>query len=277
MDIWIIRNGEKTGPIHDYEVRHKIEDGQLDPATPAWHEGLPAWLPLGEIDLFKREFQLAPPPSEPPALPGMPPNAPSGQPPLPQPSVLGRRFWARWLDLSLYSGIWWILMWASGRDILGTLSNAWVLFPRFIPWFVLEIFLIHYFGTTPGKWLLSLRVTNLDGTKLNLSDATRRSARIIFTGIGFGWGVLCLFCQLLSFFTTKRLGTPLWDHAGGHQVVPQPLRPTRVVTLVFLFVFAIILQMVVVMPYLVEAAAADSPELKELLEKNPIWHLPKRS
>jgi hypothetical protein len=60
MDIWIIRNGEKTGPIHDYEVRHKIEDGQLEPTTPAWHEGLPAWMPLGEIDLFRREFQLHP-------------------------------------------------------------------------------------------------------------------------------------------------------------------------------------------------------------------------
>ena len=58
MDIWIIRNGEKTGPFRDFEIRHKIEDGELSPTTPAWHDGLPAWQPLGEIDLFRREFDL---------------------------------------------------------------------------------------------------------------------------------------------------------------------------------------------------------------------------
>ena len=56
MDIWIIRNGEKAGPIHDYEARRKIEAGELTRDIPAWHEGLDAWRPLGEIPLFKDEF-----------------------------------------------------------------------------------------------------------------------------------------------------------------------------------------------------------------------------
>ncbi len=56
MDIWIIQNGEKIGPIHDFDVRKMIENGELPAATPAWHEGLTAWKPLVEISLFEREL-----------------------------------------------------------------------------------------------------------------------------------------------------------------------------------------------------------------------------
>lgn len=280
MDIWLIRNGEKTGPIHDYEIRHKIEDGQLEPTTQAWHEGLPNWMPLGEIDLFKREFQITRPYQAPSLFPEAVASSDVGPPPQPSPSpLLGRRFWARWFDLSLYAGIWWIVMWATGRDIRGTLGNTWIVFSHYIPWFILEIFFIQHFGSTPGKWLLGLKVTNLDNSLLNLAAATRRSARVLFTGIGFGWGLLSLFCQVLSYFTAKRLGRPLWDYAGAHQVTSVPLRPERLIVLVFVFFGALMLQFMVISPYIFEAMAAESPELKEQLEKNPAWqwHLPKRN
>ena len=35
MDIWIIQDGEKIGPIHDYEIRSRIGKGELPPTTPA--------------------------------------------------------------------------------------------------------------------------------------------------------------------------------------------------------------------------------------------------
>lgn len=276
MDIWIIRNGEKTGPIHDYEVRHKIEDGELSPDTPAWHEGLDSWKSLGEIDLFKREFDLPLPVAESPSIFIRPLEADElPTPPVQRQLLLGRRFWARWFDLCLYSGIWWILMWATGRDIRATLSNLWIMFPHYVPWFILEAFLIHHFGTTPGKWLLGLRVANLDDSKLTLGESTRRSARVLFTGIGFGWQLLTLFCQLLSYFTTKRIGCSLWDHVGGHKLVPEPLRATRIIAFVLLFIGSLMLQTAVVTPYMLEAMAAESPEFKAELEKNPLWHPPK--
>jgi hypothetical protein len=152
------------------------------------------------------------------------------------------------------------------------------MFPHYVPWFILETFLIHHFGTTPGKWLLGLRVTNLDGSLLSLAAATRRSARVLFTGIGFGWNLLSLFCQVLSYFTAKRLGSPLWDYAGGHKVVASPLRPERLIALVFLFFGAMMLQFLVLSPYALEIMVASAPEKKAEIESNPIWdlHLPKR-
>ncbi len=272
MDVWIIRDGEKAGPIHDFEIRRKIETGELPATTPAWHEGLDAWKPLVEIDLFTREFELAANPQ--------PAENPPGQilpPPLPPKTVYGRRFWARWFDLYLYSGFWWLAMWAVGQDIEAALLNPWVMFFQCVPWFALEALLIHKFGTTPGKWLLGLHVANNDGSRLDLAASIRRALRVMFSGVGFGWGLLAVFCQALSLFTARRLGTSLWDHSGGHQVIASPLSPVRLVALVVLFAGALQLQMIVVSPYLFEMAGRTFPFLKEQYEKNPPWHLPKNS
>jgi len=277
MDIWIILNGEKTGPFRDFEIRRKIEDGELATTCPAWHEGLQKWQPLGEIDLFKREFDLSPAIPEVERFPTE--IAPS---PSPSPALLknhyGRRFWARWFDLYLFAGFWWLGMWAAGRDIGATMQNPWIMVLQFVPWFVVETLLLQHFGFTPGKWLLGLRVHNLNGSLMNLSESLRRSGRVLFTGIGFGWSLLAVFCQLLSLITAKRLGKPLWDHLGGHQVDVAPLNPLRVVSLVLLFAGALYLQTIVTSPYTFEFLSKQFPELKEFYEKGPPWwHLPKRS
>jgi uncharacterized RDD family membrane protein YckC len=277
MDIWLIQDGEKTGPIHDFDVRKKIEAGELPSSTPAWHDGLTAWKPLGEIKLFEREFDR---PHEKPDTCKAPPEQESdspGPPPLADPPFLIRRFWARWCDLYLFAGVWWITIWATGRDIEATLMNPWVMLFLYVPWFALETYLLHRTGTTPGKWLLGLTVVNNDGTFLNLAAATRRSARVLCIGLGFGWGGLTLICQIMAYVTTKRLGRPLWDHAGGHRVTAAPLQPLRLVTYVLLLFAALQLQMIVVAPYVLKAAGETFPVLKEHLEKNPPWHLPEKS
>lgn len=277
MDIWIIQNGEKIGPIHDFDVRKKIEHGELPATTPAWHDGLPAWKPLIEIGLFAREFER---PIQVQDLPFAPPAADPERPappPLPATPVLFRRFWARWFDLYLFAGTWWMVLWATGRDIEATLLNPWVMLFQYVPWFVLEAFLLHRFATTPGKWLLGLTVVNDNGSLLNLADASRRAARVLFIGLGFGWGPLSLVCQILAFFNAKHLGRPLWDHAGGHRVTAAPLHPLRIVAYVLLFFTALQLQMIVVAPYVFDAAGKAFPSFKEQFDKNPPWHLPKNS
>jgi uncharacterized RDD family membrane protein YckC len=277
MDIWIIREGEKIGPIHDFDVRRKINDGELSEETPAWHEGLDAWKSLVEIDLFRREFDLrSEPVSEPVTEETAPPRSSTTPPPLPGKTFYGRRFWARWLDLSLYSGVWWLGMWIAGQDIGAALSNPWIMFLKYVPWFALEAVLLHRFGTTPGKWILGLQVVNLDQSRLDLAQSTRRSLRVLFTGIGFGWDLLAIFCQAMSYFVAKKLGTPLWDHSGGHRVEVKPMKPWRVVALTLLFFLALQLQLIVVYPYLLQASKALPPALREQYEKNPPWHLPKR-
>lgn len=267
MDIWIIQDGEKTGPLHDFEVRRKIENGELPATTPAWHEGLGAWKPIVEIDLFQREFDKPIQAAETPSAP--PEQEPDGPvpPPLPDQSHLVRRFWARWLDLYLYAGIWWIAMWVIGRDVGAILNQPWIMLLRYVPWFVFESFLIHRFGTTPGKWLLGIKVVNDDGTLLSLAEATRRSARVLFIGLGFGWDILSLICQLMAWVATKRLGRPLWDHAGGHRLETSPINPFRLTTYVFVLFLALSAQMFVLFPFILEEAKRRDPQFKEQWEK----------
>jgi uncharacterized RDD family membrane protein YckC len=274
MDIWIIRDGEKVGPIHDFEARRSIESGELSATTLAWHEGLPSWKPLAEIDLFSREFELIKRTSEP--AEESPPAENPPPPPLPRQVFYLRRFCARWLDLFLYSGLWWLGMWGAGQDIEGTLLNPWIMFLRYIPWFVIEILLLQHFGTTPGKWLLGLRVTNQDGSLMNLAESTQRATRVMFTGVGFGWELLAVFCQALSVFTASRLGNTLWDHAGGHQVTATPLVPARMLALICLFVGSVILQTLVVSPHTYRIWIRQVPAMKEMVPENPLWQLPER-
>lgn len=283
MEIWIIRDGEKIGPTHDYEIRRKIQNGELTREVPAWHEGLPSWRPLVEIPLFKDEFDwvhtgdLSTAPLLDEELAALRPAKPAGPPPLPAKLPLGRRFWARWLDVHCYLAVWWLVMWATGRNIEESLSNILLLVIQLMPWFIAEAILLHRWGTTPGKWLLGLQVANLDGTRLSLKAATLRSSRIMVGGIGFGWGLLSLFCQAFSYFTIRRLGNPLWDHAGGHRVlVVKPLAAWRVSAVALLMFVALQLQMAVTAPYLIKNAIETFPALKEIFEKNPPLTLPQR-
>lgn len=275
MEIWIILNGEKAGPLHDFDVRRKIESGEADADTPAWHEGLDSWRPLGRISMFEGEFEAA---RNKPAGPGHHQTAPTHRmpPPLPGKSLVMRRFWARWLDLFAYSGVWWITMWLAKRDIGGILENPWIILFQFVPWFVLESLMLSRISTTPGKWLLGLRVVNDDGSPLSLGQAVTRSSRVLFLGVGFGFGLIALVCQLMALVTTKRLGRPLWDHAAGHRVTSTPLDPIRISAYVVTLFVSLQLQFIVVAPYAMENTLKMFPQLKEHLEKNPPWHLPER-
>jgi uncharacterized RDD family membrane protein YckC len=280
MEVWVIQDGEKRGPMPDYEVRRRIAAGEFDAGTPAWHGGMDEWGTLGGLPMFEREFQL---PfngiGEPPQEELDEDFAVQQPPPLPQKPAFGRRFWARWLDLYAYSGLWWISLWAVGQDIGATLMNPWIILGQYIPWFVIETLLIHHFGTTPGKWLLGLRVTNEDGSRPSLAEATRRSSRVLFIGIGMGWWLpLSLICMLLAWFTAHRYGRPIWDQAGGHRVEVASLDPLRLVAFVLLLNVAMVVSWLVLAPYLLEAAYARNPALREQWESQPLrhFHLPKR-
>lgn len=262
MDIWIIQDGEKTGPIHDFEIRRRIEKGELSADTPAWHEGLAEWQQLRTLALFEHEFDK---PVDPYESPHQETPAATGPlpPPLPMPTLVFRRFWARWCDLHLYSGIWWIALWLAGRDIKGIMMDPWLAMLHFIPWFAIEAVLIHRFGTTPGKWLLDLRVINPDGRKLDLTESIRRASRVMVFGIGLGWYLLSWVCQVMAFITTRKLGKSLWDQAGGHNVVGGPLNPPKLVTFVLVLAASFMLQVFVLFPYILEEMAETNPQYKK--------------
>ena len=275
MEIWLIVNGKRSGPYPDYEIRGRIEHGEMEPEDKVWHEGLEEWTPVGELELFKKSLDDREPQGGPPALPPdylekLAKEAMQMKPRL----HLGRRFWARWMDLWCYSALWWLGMYFSGRDIGSAIASPSLLLTMFLPWFALEAWMLQRFGRTPGKWLMGLRVVNEDGSALALKPAVWRSLRVLVTGIGFGWLPLAVLCQTLSWFTTKRIGKPIWDHIGGHKVIADPLSPFRTAGLVVAFIIAAQLQMAVRGPHEEKIMTEAFPQYKELFDRNDMWYFP---
>lgn len=271
MNLWIIRNGEKEGPLTDYEIRARIENGELDADTPAWHEPLDGWKTLGEIHLFDHSLHPQGPAANPTGNPAGDNSA------APIQAHLIRRFWARWLDLYLFSGLWWLAMWAGGRDIGQLLSQPWIMLLHYAPWFAIEAVLVSRFATTPGKWLMRLKVLNLDGSRLSLQASILRAARVLLMGIGFGVQGLCLVCQGFACFSTRSHGRSLWDRAGGHFVDGPPVGQRRIAGYVAALILALWLQTIVLTPYIIETMEKNFPEQAEAMKANPPWHLPKRN
>ncbi len=277
MQIWLIQEGEKAGPFAHYEIRERLENGRLERGTPAWHEGLEAWKPLEDIPLFEDSLRRLERRSEPEAEPKVAPGQELlSPPPLPYRPGLIRRFWARWLDLTVYSALFWLGLWFAGRNIGDVLQNQWLVALQYVPWFVLETFLIHRFAATPGKAMLGIRVLNDDGSRLSLGQATRRSLLVLTIGIGLGISILALFCQGLAFFTARRIGRPVWDHLGGHKVAGRPLNGWGIAAAVMVFFMATRLHMAVVWPAMSPQLIETFPQFREEFENNPPWHLPER-
>ena len=49
MQLYILKNEEKIGPLELEEVRALLADGKLVPSDRAWHEGAKHWIPLSSI------------------------------------------------------------------------------------------------------------------------------------------------------------------------------------------------------------------------------------
>jgi uncharacterized RDD family membrane protein YckC len=275
MEIWLIINGKRSGPYPDYEIRSRIEHGEMTSEEMVWHEGLPEWTPVGELELFRNslEQQEQAPAIVPPPLPKDYMEATAVEKPK---THIARRFWARWMDLNFYSALWWLGMYLGGRDIGSAIGNLWLFISMLLPWFAIEAWLIHRFGTTPGKWLMGLKVSNEDGSLLALKQSVWRALRVMITGIGFGWGLLAILCQTMSWFTTRRLGKPIWDQMGKHKIEAEPLKPFRTIVLIIVFIGAAQLQMAVRGPHEEKIMVEQFPQLKEYIVRSEKWYFPVR-
>lgn len=276
MDFWIVQNGERQGPFSDYLIREQIRNSELDGTVLAWCVGMEEWQPLSAISWFSQEFARKQQEEiaieravKPPILLPAPRAAASH-------GTLIRRFIARWLDLGIYSALVWLGLWAAAFDV-GALSRSLLfLSMHYAPWFILESWLLSKTGTTPGKWLLGLSVTNLNGSRLSFRQASRRSALIWIGGIGFGLSFFALVCQALSWWNVRRAGATFWDLAGGHRIHHRPVRPSRIFLLVALYWIALQLRFAVLAPYVMPEVLETFPALKESYESSPPWQLEPR-
>ncbi len=265
MNIWILKNGQKDGPHHDFEIRSMINNDDVTPDVAAWHEGMEKWLPLGEIPLFMDSFkkeeepleddeisdtfssEVIPATVEAPSVEATSNTGPRRHTPEGEyiPSLrdgqrgvfLWRRFFARFIDFYILSATLCLLAIFNGQnpfDINSTINNQLFII-LFI--FLYDLILSHVFGSTIGKALLGLRVESaFDGQNIGLTRGILRSLAVSFI-IPLGANVILgpIFLVFCIFFAKKRFMLP-WDTYGASAVRGLPLTTARIIGAVMIFI-----------------------------------------
>lgn len=252
MEFWIVEEGEKRGPFQSYEVRDRIERGDLTGDELGWHKDRDDWVALREMDVFRGGFETASPTSvsegETESKPAKPPPLPEGPP---QPLL---RFWARWFDVFLYITLVFAILWVSGQDILEAMGSPVFRQLWFIPFVILDGLALHVYKTTPGKFLLGLRVVREDESALGVGAALMRSLRVFIIGMGFFfWAILLpVICNAFCCWYTARKGEAPWDTISGNKVRSAGIHLYPVLLFVMLFMIILMVLALLVLPQAIE-------------------------
>lgn len=133
------------------------------------------------------------------------------------------RYWARYCDLSLFT-LFCVL--------IKTPSFLFRMLTLFI-WIFIEGCLLSTWGTTPGKWLLKIRLTDSEMNKLTFSEALGRSFSVWFKGLGMGFPIISLITRIIAYIKLKRNGITTWDWKGDYVVTHKRIGALRVVVTIF--------------------------------------------
>lgn len=263
MEVWLVEEGQRTGPFSAYAIEGRISRGEVDESQPAWEPGMAQWGTLGEMPRFADAFLRVR------AERAAEKRARRTPPPLPAAPLLLRRFFARWFDFNLVHLAWWGILAATGQDLVKIFANPWLLVAPLLPWGLIEAACLTRLATTPGKWLLGMEVRNMDGSRLGWRQALLRTLRVLTMGIGLRLPILVLVCQGVSAWLTKRFGAALWDLAPGHKVVWRPLDGVRVAALTVIFMVVVPATSMLLMPAMVELYGDQFPWLRAAAAQQP--------
>lgn len=138
----------------------------------------------------------------------------------PKQHMLWQRFFARYLDVTLYHAFWVTLLPLLGYNLFRNRNGGAMLVQvlSLLTMFFLDPLLLHIFAATPGKWLFGLRVTDGDGGKLTYEAALNRTAFVFWYGIRLDLPVLRLV-RLYKCAEDEQAGKALPWEADSEQTV----------------------------------------------------------
>lgn len=208
------RNGQRMGPVEEAEIQRLAETGHLAGTDLVWKPGLPEWRQAGqmpELASFFRPAAPPPPPPPPPAAysPYAPPAASLIQPPAylapmfgtvtaVEYGSFGARFGALVIDQIIVGVLGVGIVVVTGAVMAGGGGNpsAVQLIANLIS---ILVGWLYYAGlesssqmATLGKLVLGLRVTDLEGQRIDFARATGRHFGKILSALLLGIGFLLM-------------------------------------------------------------------------------------
>lgn len=252
MRIWLLENGERTGPHEMYTIRDRISGEEIQADTLAWYEGADGWVALEEVPAYASYFKgpqevrtLGEDGKITPAFieslekelsshsgrsaqAGADSGSFENEPLHPV-----RRLFARLLDVFIYSMILFIVKVQVGINpfLIESISRE-LMFQ--LPYLVLDGLALAYFGATPGKWLLNIHLRSHDGRFIDITTSLIRSARVWVLGLAMmSW--LILISLPISWFIGSKYGKFLWDIPQNNITRCDPLTPLKMVLILGVF------------------------------------------
>jgi uncharacterized RDD family membrane protein YckC len=158
------------------------------------------------------------------------------------------RYLARYIDIILYTAIIVIilivviLVLRNLENDINLLENmSKMIFSGILLLFfgLIEPLLLSYWGTTPGKKLLKIKITKEDNTSISFHDAFMRTIKVWFKGLGLGIPLISFFTQINAYNNLSNDGITSWDKSGGFRIVHEKIATWRIVlaTLIVVTVF----------------------------------------
>lgn len=136
-----------------------------------------------------------------------------------------RRYVARMIDLELYAlvvHLIYYLVLAPGVH-LNALNGSLLSIFSFLLMYLVEPVFLHFLGTTPGKWIMGIRLHYFTGRKLTVGEARTRTWRVLLWGYGLGIPVFNLVRLIKSAWDNSDCKALPWDEYGSQELEVEEL------------------------------------------------------
>jgi uncharacterized RDD family membrane protein YckC len=259
---WYAKVDDKQlGPMSDEALRAMAGTGKIVRDTLIWRAGLKEWIAAGSVPGI-----LIPPDSTAPMTPpnatpsreaaSTPPAAATAIAPAvpeltPPPNLAApwQRFWARSLDILIWStligflvGILWPSLFQKGgffAETGGEQILGWLIMPFA---FGIDAIAFAAFGNTLGKWIAGVKVMGLRGERLGFLAYMRRNGGVYWAGLGTGFPLVSLFTLLSSYNRASKGEVLSWDQNNGTRSYAVSDSRVRLwlVAIIYLSLFAVL-------------------------------------
>ena len=154
-----------------------------------------------------------------------------------------RRYFARALDGQLYHTILVgtiALLFSVRSERIADLNVLWSILGLLMMG-LLEPIWLHFFGTTPGKWLLGLSITDLDGCYPDMETARARTWGVLWWGQGLGIPIFSLVRHWKSYHRCQEGETLHWEYETTQTMDSQKPWKDAVAAVTYVLLLAVLL------------------------------------
>lgn len=156
-----------------------------------------------------------------------------------------RRFYARFFDQVLFFSIFYLVYRYFANYVF---FEDWILALEFaaigiVLFFLLETACISVFGSTLGKWMLSIGITAADGQKLKRIQLIKRNLMVALYGLALDIPPFVFVTLILQHRKLKKAGNEgltSWDRACGATVSYGQIKTYRLLLIIPAFVLVIV-------------------------------------